>query len=266
MTDTPLLPSSYHLADFETTTAGLLGSTEALALLNFAALFHEVVYLPDTVLGDHRLILDSFAADRHRGLFRQVSGLIENGVIHVLFRDRVVVRDRILTQHEPTLNDIYEGWLHRDRTEWDGESGLTVRPSEKARRAYYREIDALIFERCPSVVHRYDPDLPKQAFRRRILEQIDKDSGTFAAQYRALPQEFMRRLSSVTEDARFTNAELWRILRDIPSAHELLILNAHINQQCYADLTGSSLAAHQRGGISLASFNTTLSDSMIRTW
>jgi hypothetical protein len=61
-----------------------------------------------------------------------------------------------------------------------------------------------------------------------------------------------------TEDPWFTNAELWRHLhgaRHLPAAREAIILLAHINQKCYADLTNAGPATHDRSVHSLASYN-----------
>jgi hypothetical protein len=52
-------PALCSLVPFETTSA-LLREVEAVALLNFAALFHEQVYLTDTVLGDFQILISSF--------------------------------------------------------------------------------------------------------------------------------------------------------------------------------------------------------------
>ena len=74
----------------------------------------------------------------------------------------------------------------------------------------------------------------------------------------SLPAEVQSKYFEATEDPWFTNAELWRHLKDVrylPAAKEAIILQAHINQQCYADLTNAGQTAHDRSSQSLISFN-----------
>jgi len=74
----------------------------------------------------------------------------------------------------------------------------------------------------------------------------------------SLPTEVQTKYFKATEDPWFTNAELWRHLKDVrylPAAKEAIILQAHINQQCYADLTDAGQTAHDRSSLSLISFN-----------
>ncbi len=126
-------PLCSHLADFETTTSAFLRQGQAIALLNFAALFHEVIYLPDTALGDHELIIKSFHEKAHSGLFHHLKALIENGILRVLMRAKVVVGEEIRVPSNPTIRQIFEGWLYRDKTKWKGEQGYTTEIDKKIR-------------------------------------------------------------------------------------------------------------------------------------
>lgn len=245
-----------HLADFETTTSELLRPQEARTILNFAALFHEVIYLADTALGDHKLIIKSFERDGELGLFGHVSSLIRAGILKVLCRDRVVVRDKVLVAQHPTIADIYDGWRYRDSTEWGGDSGFTTLVEDRVRSAYNREVDKLLSQY--EAIERYDADIPKVAFRERVRDLLNREAPSTLSQSLAqLPVELQRLYFDATKDDRFTNAELWRVLRRAPAggATEPIILHAHINQQCFADLTGAGQSGHDRGVNSLASFN-----------
>lgn len=243
-----------HLGDFETTTSQLLRPQEARALLNFAALFHETVFLTDTALGDHQLIIESFRQEAHSGLFHQISRLAQEGILRFLYRDKVVVRGKVLFAGQPTISQIFEGWLYRDDIEWGGETGFTTHIDDRLRSAYYREVENL--ESRFDVIQRYDPDLPKQTFRHRVLEQLNTAGpSTLLTSVTHLPEEVQAKYFKATQDPWFTNAELWRALRNVPGSEEAIILHAHITQQCYADLTGAGQAIHDRSGRSLASFN-----------
>ena len=248
-------PLRSHLGDFETTTAELLRPSAARALLNFAALFHEVIYLTDTALGDHQLLIKSFQQDAHAGLFSQVARLIEAGVLRVLCRDKVVVRDKVLVPRDPTIGETFEGWQYRDRVEWAGETGFTTVVDPRLRQAYYREVDALLVHN--GAIQRYDPDVPKAAFRKRVRELLDpaRPPSMLSKSLAALPRELQQAYAKATQDELFTNAELWRVLRQTPAGQNATILQAHINQQCFADLTESGQCTQNSLGGSLASFN-----------
>jgi hypothetical protein len=247
-------PLRSHLADFETTTSRFLQAPEALAILNFAALFHEEVFLTDTALGDNQLIIDSFFKDKSRpGLFSQISGFARSGILRFLYRNKVVVRDKLLYTN-PTIREIYEGWLSRDKLHWAGEKGFTsIVPEQYDRLAYYRELEQLSDFRS-DIIHPYDPDIPKESFRRKVREQLGGAS-MLSESLSRLPSGLHRKYIKATQDPWFTNAELWRVLRQVPDGIESIILHAHVNQQCFADITGAGQSEHDRTAKSLASFN-----------
>jgi hypothetical protein len=242
-----------HVADFETTTSNLLRPGQAKALLNFAALFHEVIYLPDTALGDHELIIKSFHAQAHGGFFQHFRGLIEQGILRVLVRDKVVVGGEVRVPNNPTITQIFEGWLHRDKKMWKGERGYTTEVDDKVRLACCREVDSLIAE--PGVIQRYDPDLVKENFRQIIREQLELGSSRLSQSIAYLPRSLHRQYRKALNDPWFTNAELWRVLRKAKEPGESIILHGHINQQCFANVVGAGQSAQDSKGSSLASFN-----------
>jgi hypothetical protein len=245
-----------HLSDFETTTSDLLRPEEARAMLNFAALFHETLYLTDTAIGDHELIIKSFK-EGHHGLFFQIRRLGEEGILRVLYRDKVVVRGKELESGKLIpIRKIFEGWRHRDKVEWGGDTGFTTVVPDNERFAYYREVEEWLSRY--DIVTPYNPDLPKNAFREAIRGQLGTSPSTLLQTVTGLPSEIQDKYFKATEDPWFTNAELWRHLREVkelPPAREAIILQAHINQQCYADLTNAGQATHDRGAQSLASYN-----------
>lgn len=242
-----------HLADFETTTSDQLRAGQAIALLNFAALFHEVIYLPDTALGDHELIIKSFQQNAHTGLFQHLRSFIEKGILRVLVRDKVVVSGEVRVASNPTISEIFEGWRHRDKTKWKGERGYTVEIPDRLRRAYCREADSLVAQ--PGVVQRYDPDIVKASFRQMIREQIGSSSSRLAESVSHLPRALQRQYREALTDPWFTNAELWRVLRKAKDPGDSLVLHGHINQQCFANIVAAGQSVQDNAGSSLASFN-----------
>ncbi len=247
-------PLRSHLADFETTTSHFLQGPEALAILNFAALFHEEVFLTDTALGDHQLVIDSFFREKLRaGLFSQISGLAQAGILRFLYRDKVVVADKLLYTN-PTIREIYEGWLRRDKLLWAGEKGFTSTVTQPYDRlAYYREIESLSQSR-PDIIHRYNHDIPKESFRIRVREQLE-GATMLSASLSRLPSRLRQRYIKATKEPWFTNAGLWRVLKKAREGSEAIILHAHINQSCFADITGAGQSEHDRTAGSLATFN-----------
>jgi hypothetical protein len=247
-------PLRSHLADFETTTSHFLQAADALAILNFAALFHEEIFLTDTALGDHQLIIDSFFKDKSRpGLFSQISGLARAGILRFMYRNKVVVRDKLLYT-SPTISQIYEGWLLRDKLHWAGEKGFTSTVAEPYdRHAYYRELENLSESRS-DIIYPYDPDIPRESFRHKVREQLEGVT-MLSESLSRLPVELRRKYIKATKDPWFTNAELWRVLRQVPNGIEPIILHAHVNQQCFAHITGAGQSEHDRTAKSLASFN-----------
>src|SRR5258708_2355441 len=161
-----------HLSDFETTTSGLLRKGEARAVLNFAALFHETVFLTDTALGDHELIIKSFNDDGDNGLFGQIRGLGQQGVLRVLYRDRVIFRGNELGSGVPSLTKIFEGWKYRDTVEWGGDRGFTTVVPDDKRSEYFLEVEEWLY-RNRDIITLYNPDTPKSAFRKAVLSQIN---------------------------------------------------------------------------------------------
>jgi hypothetical protein len=256
--DSPEIAHSYvvrgHLADFETTTSHLLRPGQARALLNFAALFHEEIYLTDTALGDSQLIIDSFMKDTSGGLFQQVAGLMRAGILRVLVRDKVVVSGKQLFGPHPSIQEIFEGWQYRDRNVWKGQTGFTSNLDGQRRADYIREAQGLLDENSNAICW-YDPDVPKSAFRSTIRELLDVPSSTLSRAVDCLPNVLRRRYYKASKDPWFTNAELWRVLREDPKHESTIILHAHVNQQCFADLTESGQSTKEYPDISLSSFN-----------
>jgi hypothetical protein len=242
-----------HLADFETTTSGLLRPGQARAILNFAALFHEVIFLPDTALGDHEILIKSFHGEGHSGFFAHLRKLIEARILRVLMRDKVAVGDKILVASNPTMSEIFEGWICRDKTKWKGERGYTTEIDDKIRRAYCREVDSIITR--PGCIYRYDPNLVKDEFRRTVREQLENGKSRLLRSIEPLPDEIKLAYRKALKDEWFTNAELWRVLRRGNNSEEAIILHGHINQQCYANAVSAGQSSHDIHGESLASFN-----------
>lgn len=232
---------SSHLSDFETTTSCYLRNHEAITLLNFAALFHEHIYLTDTVIGDNNLIISSHIHDGSRGLFGHVMQLIRNGILKILIRDKVVYRGKVLYS-EPTISDIFTGWCYRDEKDGNKGTGYTTIVESGLRERYNKDVDKLLLT-SGSSFERYDPDVPKSIFRKKIRSIVNSSSSSnLLSCIEKLPKNLRDKYLEVIKDDWFTNSELWRIVQKAPNNTDALQLHAAIYQQCYAELTGSSLS------------------------
>jgi hypothetical protein len=259
--------SHRSLIPLETTSANLTDETSAVTLVNFAALFHERIYLTDTVLGDHRLLIESSASTNSAGLYNTVSGMIKAGILIALYRDRVVLRGSTLTASEPTLHDIYEGWQQRDRKEWKNKSGITtfgVDPQLRFR--YYKAVHNILVDQ--KAIARYNPDVTKELFRQGVRNHLGRNQGILQSRVAQLPRNVRRVYESALDDDWFTYAEVWRALKpylEDPKTFEvadnLIVLHAHLNQQGMADVVGAGQSLESDGRSPIAAFHRELMES-----
>lgn len=243
-----------YLHDFEPTIQGYIKTPAQLrGILNFSALWHEVVYLNDTAIGDNPHLIYSFIASPDTGLYFTVREFIKAGILQPLFRKKVAIRESVLVESHPTLSDIYAGWRLRDKNSPDK---FLSKEFGSQRDRYNRTVDQLLFRDTSNSVIWYDPDDVKPLFRDRIRQQLNRNSELLQLIEKVLPIEGQRKYQNIcNNDPYFTNADLWNLVRDIESAKDLIIAQGHINQQCYADsilagMTGSDLSNTQ-----LAKFN-----------
>lgn len=245
---------SIHLGEFETTIANCLKERDLLATLNFAALFHETLFLTDTAMVDHKLILDSFN-DEHFGLFSQIRQFMDKGILRVLLRDKMVaVGTDYDVKLNPTFQDLFFAWLRRDKQLFAGKRGFTTSMPENERREYNETAYRMAEEN--GALERYNADIPRETFRTLIKEQLDTQ-GEFKLRVEQLPKTGIGPYLEVVKEKYFTNAEFWRILRDLhdPIARELIFLHSHITQQCYANVTTSGQTGFDRMKNDLPLFN-----------
>ncbi len=104
-------------------------------------------------------------------------------------------------------------------------------------------------------MQRYNPDLVKAEFRRMIRAQLENGSTRLSRTVAELPRGLQRKYREALDDPWFTNAELWRVLRNAKNAGESIILHGHVNQQCFANLVAAGQSAQDITPQSLASFN-----------
>lgn len=253
------------LVPLETTAIDAITEVEASVLLKFAALFSREVFLSDTVLGDHHLFLDSYVGKHgNRELYELVAGMVREGILRALFRDKVVIRGRVLVDSDPTLREIYMGWLKRDKEEWDGKAGITTAgriQDGRLRLEYYEQTHALL--KNHGAIVSYDPDVTKRTFREIVRSQIDTNGSTLSRAVEKLPTEIKHRYYECIQDPWFTFAEVWRLTKpedgdDIEAAgiaSESLMLHAYCNQFCLAGAARAMQSVTAENRPQLSDFN-----------
>jgi hypothetical protein len=256
------------LIPLETTFANLADEEAAVALVNFAALFHEKVALTDTVLGDHRLLIESSSSTNSASLYNTVMGMVDAGILTALYRDKVVVRASTVSADEPTLRDIYAGWQLRDRKEWNNKSGITSSEIDpQLRLRYYDAIHEALARN--NAIMRYDPDETKKAFREAVRIQLGKHHGILSTRIGRLPRKARRDYECTLKDEWFTYAEVWRALRPyladenmFNDTEELLHLHAHLNQQQMANAVAAGQSLQGYGRAPIAAFHRELVEEL----
>src|SRR6266542_6474474 len=79
--------------DFESTIQDYITDERQLVgILNFSALWHEVVYLNDIALGDNPHLIRSFRDPARRSLYLAVVHFIKEGVLRCHFRDKIAIK------------------------------------------------------------------------------------------------------------------------------------------------------------------------------
>jgi hypothetical protein len=244
----PVLATYAH--DFEPTIQPyILNQSELLGVLNFSALWHEVVYLNDIAIGDNPHLIRSFLDPSQSRLYVAVAEYIRSGVLRCHFRDKVAIRGRVLVDAEPSLTEIYRGWV-RDGPQERFSSQIFGDDRER----YNRVMDEL-FKNFPDAVVRYDPNSTKPAFRSHVRRLIDDSGSDLRRLIDELPKQTRREYIKVCGGRYFTNADLWRLVKGIKGTKELIVAHGHINQQCCANSVHAGMTGAELSRLGLSRFN-----------
>jgi hypothetical protein len=156
----------------------------------------------------------------------------------------------VKVQSEPSLSEIFKGW-------WD--DGPPQRFTSQVfgtDRDYYNETTDKLFTGLSEAVVRYDPDMVKPAFRGQIKKLLNNADSDFRKLVGKLPIEIERDyLKTCEKNEYFTNADLWRLVKEIPESRDLVIARGHINQQCCGDLVHAGMSGADLSAIELPQFN-----------
>jgi hypothetical protein len=244
----PALATYAH--DFEPTIQPyILNQSELLGILNFSALWHEVVYLNDIAIGDNPHLIRSFLDPSQTRLYVAVTEFIRSGVLRCHFRDKVAIRGKVLVEAEPSLTEIYRGWVK------DGpQERFSLQEFGNDRERYNKVMDEL-FKNFPDAVVRYDPNSTKPAFRSHVRRLLDDGGSDLRLLIDELPKQMQRQYLKICNSPYFTNADLWRLIKDIEGAKDLIVAHGHINQQCCADSVHAGMTGAELSRLGMSRFN-----------
>jgi hypothetical protein len=241
-----------YAQDFESTIQEyIVDQAQLLGVLNFSALWHEVVYLNDIAIGDNPHLIKSFLDPAKSQLYTSVVEFLRAGILRCHLRDKVAIKGSVLVESEPSLTDIFQGW-------WvDGPKGrFTAQVFGEDRDRYNRVFDEW-FKRFPKSVVRYNPDKVKPMFREHVKKALEESGSDLLRLLSRLPNDVQNEYRAVCENnPYFTNADLWRLVRSSNDSEEIIVAHGHINQQCCANLVHSGMTGAERErGLELQQFN-----------
>lgn len=267
----PPSPVTY-LEAFETTSA-CRNETQAVALINFAALFHERVYINDTVLGDSDALIRSYLAAPGGGrLYRIARSFIAEGILVPHWRDQFSVTGESTTRQAPTLVDLYGFWKQRDAIFRErgflsaNEDLFTCDIHGDKRIAFYEDLDPVIRD-ARDEHHdprwRYSVDAVKTRFRDNIRTLIDSDS-LFRDALRESGRDIELRYRAACNETYFTVANLWHVTRHSPeTTRQLSRVQGMVNQEAYAHAAATGMQGLDDQTVSGASLAASLDLSLL---
>ena len=237
--------------DFESTIQDYVADERHLVgILNFSALWHEVVYMNDIALGDNPHLIRSFLDPARRTLYSTVVEFIRGGVLRCHLRDKIAIKGEVPVRSDGTLTQIFDQWWK------DGppERFITQRFGSDRRR--YNQVFDDWFRQFPNAVVPYDPDLVKPRFRDTIRKLAQDSDSALRQLLGKLPAEIESAYRTVCEkNEYFTNADLWRLYKGLPGSEELVVAHGHINQQCCAELVHAGTTGTRMSTLELERFD-----------
>jgi len=242
---------STYAHDFESTIQDYVTDERQLVgILNFSALWHEVVYLNDIALGDNPHLIRSFLDPGRHSLYLAVTEFIRGGILRCHLRDKIAIKGSSPVKSDGSLAQVYDQWWK------DGPPDRFITQIfHDDRHRFNQAIDSYL-KQFPKSVVPYDPDVVKPRFRNTIRGLLqDTDSG-LRQLLRKLPPEIERKYRSICDtNEYFTNADLWRLYKGISGSEELVVAHGHINQLSSADLVHAGTTGTRISTLALDRFD-----------
>ena len=240
--------------DFESTIQDyVVDERQLVGILNFSALWHEVVYLNDIALGDNPHLIRSFRDPGRDSLYLAVVEFIRGGVLRCHLRDKIAIKGELPVQSDGSLTQIFDQWWK------DGPRDRFITQIFGDDRRRYNQVFDDWFKQFPGAIVPYDPDRVKPKFRDTIRRLTQDSDSALRQLLRKLPSEIESAYLTVCEkNEYFTNADLWRLYKGIPGSEELVVAHGHINQQCCADLVHAGTTGTRMSTLELERFDWTI--------
>jgi hypothetical protein len=252
MVDAYSLVSYAH--DFESTIQDYVtDERQLIGILNFSALWHEVVYLNDIAIGDNPHLILSFLDPGRGSLYLTVVEFIKAGILRCHLRDKIAIRGEAPVQSDGTLTQVFEQWWK------DGPPDRFIGQIFGDNRRLYNQAMDKWFKQFPATVVPYDPDTVKPRFRETIRTLVEDSNSSLRQLLKKLPSETEAAYREMCEKNQyFTNADLWRLYKGVPGSEELVVAHGHINQQCCAELVHAGSTGTRVSALDIERFDWTI--------
>jgi hypothetical protein len=235
-----------YLACAEPTWAEAVSELQLTGLLNLTALLSPTAYLTDVHLGDNVHFFRSFASGKTSGLFAQLRGLTEAGIVHLLLRDRSVRPNLHDARKEiacGSFGDVYRSWLTQDpRAAW------IYQDISEAREKYFADLDS--WARGQSV-ERYDYVAVKLLFMQKLRDSLKSGASPWLTRaIGTMPSAIVPDYHDIMNRDWFTLSDLYSLFQraGIEASDRLMIYHGLMNELAYCSATDASIVGVDRDG------------------
>ena len=241
------------LQDFETTLQSVQNlkmspqpfadETHLCGLLTMSVLWNKLSYIYDTAVGDNPHLIRSFLLGAEHKLYKIFETYVRNGVVSCLVRDKLTLSNVGVVDTSPNITRIFAGW----RESYGNRRDLFLTQIfDEDRDRYNRNVDQLL-DGPGHPISRYNHDDSKPVFR-SLMQKSLSEGGLVATELLKLPQEIQTAYQRICyEKKRFTMVDLWYVIKDLPSAWNLLVVQAYINQQAIANSLSAGVSGSNWG-------------------
>jgi hypothetical protein len=230
MLNEPVVPHSAQITALEPSWALRYREPELRGLLVLAALFNERLYVHDTQLADHVLLVSSYLRhkDDEQALYILLEDLIRSGIVRVSLRTSVYVANRGKEIPISSLNELQSVFRERSVSGW-------VPPENfEARAKMLEALDQLVLATEPS---RYNYSAVKQTFITNVRHFAELNGTEHYRLLRAMPSTFRSQYDALLDQSWFSFIDIIELCAKQGMRQDSLFVQSHglIDEICYAE-------------------------------
>jgi hypothetical protein len=233
-----MIPNASQLAALEPSWASRYTEPELRGLLVLGSLFNERLYVHDTQLADHTLLLGSFLrrADDELALFNLLHDLIRLGIVRVCLRSSVVIHK---LDHEiaiASLSQLHDALKQRSEFGWIPESQFA------ARKGMLLRLDQVTNEIEP---YRYNYVELKRTFMTAVRDYSTRSGSEHNRFLSATPEGFRREYDQVIARPWFSFIDIIDLCAKYGMRQDADVIQSHglIDELCYAEWNRTRMMA-----------------------